>query len=315
MSRPMIDVANLTITFRTGAREVQAVKSISFAVPEGDCFGIVGESGSGKSTVLRALSGLNPDWTGDVVIDGERQGRNRTKSFHKKLQMVFQDPYGSLHPRHTIDRVLDEALTVHGLGDRDARIEQALRDVGLPQSFRFRYPHQLSGGQRQRVAIARALILEPRVLLLDEPTSALDVSVQAQILNLLRSLQQQMGLSYLFITHNLGVVEVVADEIAVMYLGRIVERGPVRAVLDDPVHPYTRALLSAVPRIDRGGQPATARIAGDPPSPIDPPAGCHFRQRCVHAMPACEQRYPSTVARPDGRVVACHLHAPEGATR
>ena len=149
----------------------------------------------------------------------------------------------------------------------------------------------------------------------DEPTSALDVSVQAQILNLLRSLQHQMGLSYLFITHNLGVVEVVADEIAVMYLGRIVERGPVRAVLDDPAHPYTRALLSAVPRIDRGGLPAAARIAGDPPSPIDPPTGCHFRQRCVHALAACEQHYPATVARPDGRVVACHLHAPEGATR
>lgn len=252
MSRPMIDVANLTITFRTGAREVQAVKSISFAVQEGDCFGIVGESGSGKSTVLRALSGLNPDWTGDVVIDGESQGRKRSKSFHKKLQMVFQDPYGSLHPRHTIDRVLDEALTVHGLSDRDARIERALRDVGLPQSFRFRYPHQLSGGQRQRVAIARALILEPRVLLLDEPTSALDVSVQAEILNLLRRLRAEKGLTYLLVTHNLAVLSNMCDAVAVMRHGEIVETAEMDLIRSGTArHAYTRQLLTASRGYDR----------------------------------------------------------------
>ena len=252
MSRPMIDVANLTITFRTGAREVQAVKSISFAVPDGACFGIVGESGSGKSTVLRALSGLNPDWTGDVVIDGQSQGRQRDKAFHKKLQMVFQDPYGSLHPRHTIDRVLDEALAVHGIGNRDARIEQALRDVGLPLSFRFRYPHQLSGGQRQRVAIARALILEPRILLLDEPTSALDVSVQAEILNLLRRLRAERGLTYVLVTHNLAVLSNMCDTVAVMRHGEIVEVAEMEMIRSGTARqPYTRQLLAASQGYDR----------------------------------------------------------------
>ncbi|GFZ96505.1 ABC transporter ATP-binding protein [Elstera cyanobacteriorum] len=252
MTRPMIEVADLTITFHTGGRVVKAVKSISFSVPEGACFGIVGESGSGKSTVLRALSGLNPDWTGDVVIDGQPQGRQRDKAFHKKLQMVFQDPYGSLHPRHTIDRVLDEALSVHGIGDRDARIEQALRDVGLPLHFRFRYPHQLSGGQRQRVAIARALILEPRVLLLDEPTSALDVSVQAEILNLLRRLRAERGLTYLLVTHNLAVLSNMCDTVAVMRHGEIVEVAEMALIRSGTARqPYTRQLLAASQGYDR----------------------------------------------------------------
>jgi peptide/nickel transport system ATP-binding protein len=305
-----------------GARgAVRAVDGVSLEIAPGRTLALVGESGCGKTTVGKALLRLVEPTAGSIVFEGRDLrglGRAALRPLRARMQIVFQDPYASLNPRIRIGDALDEGMRSlrpeWGAAERARRILGLLDQVGLPAEARNRFPHQFSGGQRQRIAIARALSVEPQLVVCDEPTSALDVSVQAQILNLLRSLQQQMGLSYLFITHNLGVVEVVADEIAVMYLGRIVERGPVRAVLDDPAHPYTRALLSAVPRIDRGGQPAAVRIAGDPPSPIDPPAGCHFRQRCVHAMPACAQRYPSTVARPDGRVVACHLHAPEGAT-
>jgi peptide/nickel transport system ATP-binding protein len=248
----MITVDNLNITFQTKAGPVYAVKNASFSVAEGDCYGLVGESGSGKSTVLRALSGLNPYWTGDVTIAGQKQGPKRPKSFHKLVQMVFQDPYGSLHPRMTIDRALEEALAIHGLDNRSARIEQALSDVGLPISFRFRYPHQLSGGQRQRVAIARALILEPKVLLLDEPTSALDVSVQAEILNLLRRLRVERGLTYLMVTHNLAVVGNMCDRVAVMRQGEIVEEAKVEDLrAGTPAHAYTRQLLLASRGYDR----------------------------------------------------------------
>jgi peptide/nickel transport system ATP-binding protein len=248
----MIDVKNLTITFQTKGGPVNAVKNIDFSVKDGECYGLVGESGSGKSTVLRALSGLNPDWTGDVRIAGEKQGRHRPKSFHKFVQMVFQDPYGSLHPRMTIDSALDEALAIHGLDNRSQRVERALYDVGLPVAFRFRYPHQLSGGQRQRVAIARALILEPKVLLLDEPTSALDVSVQAEILNLLRRLKSERGLTYVLVTHNLAVVGNMCDRVAVMRHGEIVEETTVDALrAGTPEQAYTRQLLLASQGYDR----------------------------------------------------------------
>ena len=248
----MIAVDDLSVTFGHGSDAVRAVQEVSFRVDEGDSFGLVGESGSGKSTVLRALCGLLSDWTGKIVVAGRVQGRRRARAFHKLVQMVFQDPYGSLHPRHTVDRALSEPVAIHRLGQPERRIEAALRDVGLDPSFRFRYPHQLSGGQRQRVAIARALILEPRVLLLDEPTSALDVSVQAEILNLLNRLRAAHGLTFVLVSHNLAVVAHMCGRLAVMNRGRIVEAMPVeRLRAGEPEQPYTRQLLRASLGYDR----------------------------------------------------------------
>jgi peptide/nickel transport system ATP-binding protein len=215
----MIEVANLRVHFGP----VEAVKGVSFNVTQGASFGIVGESGSGKSTVLRALSGLNPDWTGSMRIAGVALTPKRSRDFFRRVQMVFQDPYGSLHPRQTVDRALSEPLLVHGIGDIEDRILRGLAEVALPATVRFRYPHQLSGGQRQRVAIARALMAEPEVLLLDEPTSALDVSVQAEVLNLLSDIQQQRGLTYVMVSHNLAVVSHLCTEIGVMQGGEMVE--------------------------------------------------------------------------------------------
>jgi peptide/nickel transport system ATP-binding protein len=219
----MIHVADLSVTFGHGRNAVQAVRGISFQVAEGESFGLVGESGSGKSTVLRALTGLNPDWSGRIEVAGQAQGARRDKAFYKSLQMVFQDPYGSLHPRHTVDRILAEPIAIHRLGETEERILKVLEEVGLGPRFRFRYPHQLSGGQRQRVAIARALILEPKVLLLDEPTSALDVSVQAEVLNLLARLRRERGLTYVLVSHNLAVVAHMCEGLAVMNHGLVVE--------------------------------------------------------------------------------------------
>jgi peptide/nickel transport system ATP-binding protein len=242
----MIGVEDLSVTFGYGSGTIHAVQGVTFQVKAGESFGLVGESGSGKSTVLRAISGLNPDWSGGMVLDGQALGRRRDKAFYKGCQMVFQDPYGSLHPRHTVDRILAEPVAIHGLSDANNRIDQVLREVGLGPQFRFRFPHQLSGGQRQRVAIARALIVEPRVLLLDEPTSALDVSVQAEILNLLKRLRAEHALTYILVSHNLAVVAYMCDRLAVMNRGRVVEeldaehlrRGEAR-------QDYTRQLLLA----------------------------------------------------------------------
>jgi peptide/nickel transport system ATP-binding protein len=215
----MIEVDGLTVRFG----HIEAVRSVSFGVAQGESFGIVGESGSGKSTVLRALSGLNPHWTGRMAVDGEALAPRRSKAFYRRVQMVFQDPYGSLHPRQTVDRLLSEPLLVHRMDNIERRIMRGLNEVALPASLRFRYPHQLSGGQRQRVAIARALMAEPRVLLLDEPTSALDVSVQAEVLNLLLDLQQAHGLTYVLVSHNLAVVAHLCGRIGVMQAGELVE--------------------------------------------------------------------------------------------
>jgi peptide/nickel transport system ATP-binding protein len=216
----MIEVEALTVMFGTFA----AARSVGFRVEQGSAFGLVGESGSGKSTVLRVLAGLNQDWTGRIRIAGEAQSPKRTKAFFRRVQMVFQDPYGSLHPRQTVDRTLSEPLLVHGLDEVDTRISRALAEVALPARVRFRYPHQLSGGQRQRVAIARALIAEPEVLLLDEPTSSLDVSVQAEVLNLLSDLREEKHLTYIMVSHNLAVVTHLCSTIAVMQAGQIVEQ-------------------------------------------------------------------------------------------
>lgn len=219
----LIRIENLDVGFGHGAARVEAVKDVSFEVDAKESFGLVGESGSGKSTVLRVLAGLNPDWQGSITYDNEPLSRKLPIGFHKRVQMVFQDPFGSLHPRQTVDQILAEPLAIHRLDGRERRILQALDQVRLGPEFRFRFPHQLSGGQRQRVAIARALILEPETLLLDEPTSALDVSIQAEILNLLSSLQRDLGLTFLLVSHNLGVIGHMCDRLAVMQRGRILE--------------------------------------------------------------------------------------------
>lgn len=248
----MILFEDLTITFGGGRDAVRAVRGISADIGANESFGLVGESGSGKSTVLRALCGLNANWTGRIVIDGEDQARRRPRSFYKLVQMVFQDPYGSLHPRRTINNILAEPVAIHKLGEADRRIEQALSDVGLGPEFRFRFPHQLSGGQRQRVAIARALILEPRILLLDEPTSALDVSIQAEVLNLLRRLRKERDLTYILVSHDLAVVSNMCGRLAVMNHGTIVEELTADQLQSaTPTHPYTKQLLVATKGYDR----------------------------------------------------------------
>ncbi|WP_018426053.1 ABC transporter ATP-binding protein [Hoeflea sp. 108] len=248
MSEPAIKIENLNIHFGG----LHAVRDASFSVNRGECYGIVGESGSGKSTILRAISGLNPNWTGTVEIDGQPQTQHRPKSFYRTVQMVFQDPYSSLHPRHTIDRTLSEPISIFGLDRSEERIRTALERVGLRAGFRFRYPHQLSGGQRQRVAIARAAILEPSILLLDEPTSALDVSIQAEVLNLLKELLANSGLTMILVSHNLAVVAHMCQRVAVMNGGRIVEETTSDALRDGRVREdYTARLLAATRSYNR----------------------------------------------------------------
>ena len=242
----MIELRELGVTFGRDGAQVHAVRAVSLAVAEGSAFGLVGESGSGKSTVLRALAGLIADWSGEIRIAGAPVGQARPKPLRRALQMVFQDPYGSLHPRHTVAAILAEPCRIHGLDAIGGRIDRALAEVGLGSAFRYRYPHQLSGGQRQRVAIARALILEPRIVLLDEPTSALDVSVQAEILNLLAELRRSRGLTYLFVSHNLAVVAHLCDRLAVMRQGRIVETATAAELAQGTLtHPYSRQLLAS----------------------------------------------------------------------
>jgi ABC-type dipeptide/oligopeptide/nickel transport system ATPase subunit len=244
----MIEVEGLDVRFG----DFQAVRGVSFRVAEGEAFGLVGESGSGKTTVLKAIAGLIADWRGRIAVAGAPLGQRRSKAFCRRVQMVFQDPYGSLHPRHTVDRTLAEPALIHSLGDAGARVERALAAVGLGPGFRYRYPHQLSGGQRQRVAIARALMLEPKVLLLDEPTSSLDVSVQAEVLNLLSELRAARRLTYLFVSHNLAVIAHMCERLAVMNGGRIVEEAQTAALASGTLtDPYSRQLLKSSEGYDR----------------------------------------------------------------
>lgn len=250
MTNAAISVDKLNVSFG----DSHVVKDVSFSVREGESYGLVGESGSGKSTVLRVLSGLNRDWSGNIAIEGAAQPKVRDKAFHRHVQMVFQDPYGSLHPKKTVDDTLAEPLAIHGIRDAEARIGKVLSDVGLPTSFRFRYPHQLSGGQRQRVAIARALVLEPSILLLDEPTSALDVSIQAEVLNLLSALRQERKLTYILVSHDLAVVGHMCERLLVMQLGRAVEEMSVEALAERrPQTAYAQQLLAASAGFRRAG--------------------------------------------------------------
>ncbi len=292
------------------AGHVKAVDGVWLEIAEGKTLALVGESGCGKTTLGKALLQLVPPTSGSIQFDGRPMSDIRaTRS--ATMQMVFQDPYASLNPKMRIAEILEEGMGAQGIGDnrtdRQLRIDELLDKVGLDASAKWRYPHEFSGGQRQRIAIARALAVSPRLLICDEPTSALDVSVQAQILNLLKELQNELQLSYLFITHNLAVVAYLAHEVCVMYLGRIVERGSSMEVLQNPAHPYTRALLSAVPRID-GKQREYIRLSGDLPSPANPPQGCHFAPRCSHAMEICRERYPLPTDLTPTHVVHCHLY-------
>lgn len=257
----MIEIENLTVLFGQSGQRVVAVDQASLSVSAGECYGLVGESGSGKSTILRAIAGLVDHWSGSIEIDGRAVGGRRDRDFYRLVQMVFQDPFGSLHPKHTIDRILSEPLMIHGLGDVETRVRKALDQVQLGPSFRFRYPHQLSGGQRQRIAIARALILSPRLMLLDEPTSALDVSIQAEILNLLADIRRDFGVTYLLVSHDLGVIAHMCDRFAVMRQGTMVEVADKTDLAGGSLRePYSRQLLLASKGYDRSVIDAFADI-------------------------------------------------------
>ncbi len=248
----MIELKDLEVWYGRGADRRAAVRGVTLRLEAGESYGLVGESGSGKSTVLRAVAGLARDWRGEIRVGGRARGRGRKSVFARQLQMVFQDPYGSLHPRHTVDQIMSEPARIHGMSDIESRVLRALEEVGLDASFRFRYPHQISGGQRQRVAVARALITEPEIVLLDEPTSALDVSVQAEVLNLLTRLQRERALTYILVSHNLAVVGHMCEGLAVMQHGEVVETMTVAQLRDNtPTHPYTERLLLASRGYDR----------------------------------------------------------------
>jgi peptide/nickel transport system ATP-binding protein len=292
---------------------VHAVDGVTLGIPSHRTLALVGESGCGKTTVGKGLLQLVPGVQGRVTFEGCdlcSLSQRALRSMRKDFQIIFQDPYHSLNPRMRVMEIVEEGMAALGVGggreDRQRRVDELLRQVGLSPEMKLRYPHEFSGGQRQRIAIARALAVEPKLIVCDEPTSALDVSVQAQILNLLKELQQRLGLAYLFITHNISVVEFIAREVAVMYLGRIVERGTVDEVLGAPRHPYTRALLSAVPVIDQTGKRPVIRLQGELPSPSNPPQGCHFHPRCPSAQEQCRRGYPEPAQLTATHAVSCH---------
>ncbi len=299
---------------------VRAVDGLSLRIRSGTTLALVGESGCGKTTVGKGILRLIEPTAGCVCFDGDDFIALKGKDLRRRrvdIQFIFQDPYSSMNPRMRIADIIEEGMIAQHIGktkaERQDRVDALLAQVGLRPELKHRYPHEFSGGQRQRVAIARALAVNPKLIVCDEPTSALDVSVQAQILNLLKELQNRLGLAYLFITHNLAVVEYLAHEVAVMYLGRIVEQGTVEEVLKQPKHPYTRALLSAVPVIDPATKREVIRLEGDLPSPANPPAGCHFHPRCPKVMPRCRQAYPALAAFSASHSAKCFLYIDEGA--
>jgi len=310
---PVLQVEDVAVRFATARGTVKAVDGVSFSLAPGETLGLVGESGCGKSTLGRTVVRLIAPAEGRIRLAGEditHTPRHRLRSARRRIQMVFQDPFASLNPRWTVGDLIAEPLHIHGIGskaERRARVADLIAKVGLPADAARRTPHEFSGGQRQRIGIARALALDPEVVVLDEPVSALDVSVQAQILNLLVDLQDRLGVAFLFISHDLSVVEYVSDRVAVMYLGRIVELADRESLWRSPAHPYTRALLDAVPRIgtDAGRRPPP--LAGDLPSPFNPPAGCRFHTRCPIAEPRCAIEAPELRPLAPGHQVACHL--------
>ncbi len=292
--------------------QVKAVDGVSLEIRRGEIYGLVGESGCGKSTFGRSVIRLLEPTGGRVTLLGQdvtHLPERQLRLFRQRVQMIFQDPYTSLDPRQRVGDALMEVLQIHGLRDKDARMQAALAAlarVGLRPEHFYRYPHEFSGGQRQRIGIARALLLRPALLVCDEPVSALDVSIQAQVLNLLKQLREEDGLSYLFIAHDMGVVKYISDRIGVMYLGHLVEEAPAEELFAHPLHPYTRALFSAVPSPDPRQQGGRIHLAGEPPSPLDPPAGCVFHTRCPQACPACSGARPKLTEAAPGHRVACY---------
>ncbi|MFO1351661.1 MAG: oligopeptide/dipeptide ABC transporter ATP-binding protein [Gammaproteobacteria bacterium] len=306
-------------TQHAGAGMLRAVDGVSLAIQRGETLGLVGESGCGKSTLARMLALLHRPDAGTIWLDQTNVThlpQHQLRSFRRRVQMVFQDPFSSLNPRLPLLAILTEPLTLHGIGSRAERRDRAaelLHAVGLDPALLGRYPHEFSGGQRQRIAVARALALEPELVIADEPVSSLDVSVQSQLLNLLVELKQQLGLAYLFISHDLTVVDHIADRVAVMYLGRIVESAPRAILFRAPAHPYTRALIAAIPAIQRGGKRRSGVTIGDVPNSAKPPPGCPYHPRCYKAQGICRERVPEVSAAPDGdgdHQVACHFPEP-----
>ncbi len=296
---------------------VKAVDDVSFDILPAETFGLVGESGCGKSTVGRTILRLMERTAGDVLFEGQNlftADRRQLRAMRRRMQIIFQDPYSSLNPRMTIGSIIGEPIRVHGVAngqELDDRVSHLLQRVGLAPEHRSRYPHEFSGGQRQRIGIARALALDPKFIVCDEAVSGLDVSIQAQILNLLQDLQEEYHLSYLFISHDLNVVEYLADRIAVMYLGKLAEVAPADILFKDPKHPYTQALLSANPVPDPAMQRDRVVLSGDVPSPLNPPPGCRFQSRCPKVMDICKQDPPLIqIGHPDGtQFVWCHLYS------
>ena len=331
---PILSVRDLVKDFpilsggiiRRRVGDVHAVSGVSFDLRPHETLGLVGESGCGKSTTGRVILGLSPATSGEIVFDGREISRLTEKEMRplrRDLQIVFQDPYASLNPRIPVSAIIAEPLQIHGMWSKEtgpAQVRELMSTVGLNPEHGNRYPHEFSGGQRQRIGIARALALEPKVLILDEPVSALDVSIQAGVVNLLEDLQERLGLAYLFIAHDLSVVRHIADRVAVMYLGRIVELATRDVLFERPTHPYTQALISAVPVPDPRRERTRERIilTGDVPSPANPPAGCHFRPRCWKYQQQlddaqrglCDEQYPELIDRGQGHVSACHYAGP-----
>jgi peptide/nickel transport system ATP-binding protein/oligopeptide transport system ATP-binding protein len=317
--QPLVEISGLTKhfavkqgVFSSGRASVHAVEDVTLSVGRGETLGIVGESGCGKSTTARLMLRLLEPTAGTVRFDGQditRLSQRQLRPLRREMRMIFQDPYSSLNPRKTVGQIIGEPFAIHGVdGDHGEKVRELIARVGLSPEHVNRYPHEFSGGQRQRIGIARALALRPKLIICDEPVSALDVSIQAQILNLLRSLQEEFDLTYVFISHDLSVIRQIADRVAVMYLGRVVELAPTAEIFDRPRHPYTEALLSAVPRMTADGEMARDQIflSGDVPSPIDPPRGCVFHPRCPVFRPgSCDAEVPALAPREGGHDVAC----------
>ncbi|MFZ0726920.1 MAG: dipeptide ABC transporter ATP-binding protein [Desulfobacterales bacterium] len=322
MNRPLLKARDLVMHYPVktagpaGRRQVvRAVDGVSLAVESGEVFGLVGESGCGKSTLGRLLLYLEKPTAGRVHFEDEDLGtfdRRRLKGFRRQAQIIYQDPYSALDPRQRVGRIIEEPLAIHRIGtaaERRERVKELLKVVGLRPGQAARYPHEFSGGQRQRIVIARALALNPRLILADEPVSALDVSIQAQVINLLEELKDQFGLTYIFISHDLSVIEHICDRVAVMYLGRLVELAQRAAFYRNPLHPYSQALLSAAPVTDPDAPRNRQILSGDVPSPINPPPGCTFHPRCPHRMPVCSQERPPFEEIESEHLIACYLYS------